>query len=132
MSGNDSPPHILVLDGDASAAQVTRAGVERAVRGANVVVASTPEAAWASAQEFPPDILVIDPVPAELASAWLIQNIKTACPGVYIIVLASAPTRTVRRNGRGSAVDIYLEKPAPLPILVQAIRAALQSKDTIV
>ena len=122
----DPPSVILILDADAGAAQVTRAGVERAVAGASVTVVATPEAAWSSAHRRPPHVLIIDPTPAELASVWLIENIKVAYPGIHIIVLASGPTRSLRRNGHRSAVDVFLDKPVPLPILVQAVRTALR------
>src|SRR4051812_40683506 len=92
----DSPLHILILDANASAALVTRAGVQRVVPQASIASESTPENAWASAQTHKPDLLILDPAPAELASAWLVQNIKTAYPDIHIIVLASAPTSTLR------------------------------------
>lgn len=130
MLDYDSLPRILILDANASAAQVTRAGVQRAVPQASIAVEATPENAWINAQREPPDLLIIDPVPAELASAWLIQTIKATYPSSRVIVLASAPTSAIRRNGGRVAIDVYLEKPAPLSALMQAVQKVLESKST--
>lgn len=119
------PPHVLVLDADASAAQVTRAGVARVLPDATLAVEANAEKGWQSAQAHWPDVLIIDPAPHNMASAWFIQAFKSAQPNGVVIVLASAPTPTLRRTMHRLGVDVYLEKPVTLRVLQHEVKAAL-------
>lgn len=119
-------PHVLILDADLSAAQVTRAGIQRAWPDATLAIEPDPESGWRSVQDHQPDILIIDPAPQGLASAWLVQAFKQLCPRGHVIVLSSAPTPGLRWNKRQAYIDAYLEKPAPLAQIVQEVRAALE------
>lgn len=118
-------PHILILDGDAVAAQVTQAGVARALPEATLDVVSDVDHGWASCQQTRPDAMIIDPAPHNLASAWLIQAFKAENPDAPVIVLASAPTPSLRRTLYRLGVDVYLEKPVTLSILLRELLASL-------
>lgn len=117
--------HILIMDADPGAAQVTRAGVERALPGATLDVEADADHGWHSVQRHCPDALIIDPAPHNLASAWLIQALKSVNPDAPVIVLASAPTPSLRRTLHRVGVDVYLEKPVPLSILLSELQASL-------
>jgi DNA-binding NarL/FixJ family response regulator len=60
-----------------------------------------------------------------MAAAWLIQAFKTARPHGLVIVLASAPTPSLRRTMHRLGVDVYLEKPVTLGVLQREVKAAL-------
>jgi DNA-binding response OmpR family regulator len=119
-------PHILIVDTDASAARITRAGVERMAPDVTIAVEADAEGARRSLYHHPPDILIIDPPRHSLAGMHLIRDLKAAFPAVGVIVLASAPSPTLRREMLLLGVDVYLEKPALLAHLVDAVRATLQ------
>jgi DNA-binding NarL/FixJ family response regulator len=119
-------PHILIVDSDFAAAQVTSAMLARAVPIAIVSVESDFAAARRSMQGHPPDVLIVDPVLHRPESIWLVQYLKTKHPDAHIIVIASAPTPALRREMEGLGVDAYLEKPALLPLLLQQLLAALR------
>lgn len=76
-----------------------------------------------------PDVLIIDPTPYGLASAWLIQALKGQCPHACVIILASARTPGMRRDLRRLGVDAYLEKPASLAEIIAQVNAALPGTD---
>lgn len=118
-------PHILILDADATSAQVTRAGLERALPGVTLAVETNPECGWISMKHHRPDVLIIDPAPYGLASAWLIQALKGQCVHACVIILASARTPGLRRDLRRLNVDAYIEKPASLSEIIAIVNAAL-------
>lgn len=121
------PPHILIIDSDASAAQITRAGVERIVPEATLAVEPDPEQGWLSVQRHCPDVMIIDPPQHPLTAGRLIQHLKLICPAAQVIVLASEPTPALRRTLQRSGADAYLAKPVPLAILMQAVHQAIET-----
>jgi DNA-binding NarL/FixJ family response regulator len=119
-------PHILIVESDIAAAQVTSAMLARAVPTAILSVESDFAAARRSMQSHPPEVLIVDPVRHRPESIWLVQHLKTEHPDARIIVIASAPTPALRREMEGLGVDAYLEKPALLSLQLQQVLAALQ------
>jgi len=120
------PLHILIVDADRSAAQVTRAAVARSLPAATVTVTTDPAHAWTRPHPEPLDVLIIDPPSRRPTGTQLIRRAQAIWPGVLVIVLASAPTPALRRDLRDLAVDAYLEKPALLPVVLTALHTALQ------
>jgi DNA-binding response OmpR family regulator len=120
-------PHILIVDSDRSAAEVTRAVVVRALPEATVAVAPTFERAQLSMQGQRPDALIIDPAPQSRDGTRLIEQFKAMCPSAPIIVVASMPTPALRRTMADLRVDTYLEKPALLPLLRNQLHALVQN-----
>lgn len=119
-------PHILIVDADASAAHVTAAVIQRIAPDATVTVEHTPAQAWLSFQRAPPDALIVDPASHGLTGPLLIQLLKQECPQARIIVVAPEPTPALRRKMHEFNVDAYLEKPAPLSLLIDHLRAVFQ------
>ena len=119
-------PHILIVDPDASAAQVTDAIVRRVTPDATVTVAPDPERGWLSLMRHQPDVLIIDPAPYNPAGGRLVELVKERFPASCVIVLASAPTAPLRRRMLLLGVDAYLEKPVPLPLLVERLGDLIQ------
>ena len=118
--------HILIVDADRNAAQVTRAAVARSLPTATVTMTSDPALAWARSGLEPLDVLIIDPPSRRSVGTQLIRRARATWPGVLIIVRASAPTPALRRDLQELAVDVYLEKPALLPAVLSALHDALQ------
>ena len=118
-------PHILIVDPDASAARITRAGVERVVPDATVTVEPNPDRGWHSVQRRCPDVLIIDPPQHIVTTVRLIQDLKQLAPQAQVIVLTSAPTPTLRRTLQRLGADAYLAKPAPLPVLMEVLQHAV-------
>jgi CheY-like chemotaxis protein len=110
------PLHILLVDPDPGAAQVTAALVLRAAPEARLT--REPDALRALQQlpQLRPDVLIVDPSPAPLAGLELIRLARTLQPAAQIIVLPSQPTLRLRRQMDEFGVAHYLEKPAPLPL----------------
>lgn len=119
-------PHILIVESDVAAAQVTSAMLARAVPTAIVSVESNFEAARRSVQCHLPDVLIVDPVRHRLESIWLVQYLKTEHPDACVIVIASAPTPALRREMECLGVDAYLEKPELLSLQIQQLLAGLR------
>lgn len=121
--------HILLVDADAGAAQITGAIVQRSAPEATLRIEPTISSGWASAQHGPPDVLIVDPAPYGQSGLRLIQDCKALQPAMRVIVLASAPTPSLRQRMQGLGVDLYLEKPAPLALLSDTLKAALHGDD---
>ena len=119
-------PHILIVESDVAAAQVTSAMLARAVPTAIVSVESDFAAARRSMQSHPPDVLIVDPVRHRPESIWLVQHLKMKHPDAHVIIIASTPTPALRREMEGLGVDAYLEKPELLSLQIQQLLAALR------
>jgi CheY-like chemotaxis protein len=119
-------PHILVVDADASAAQVTGAVVTQVAPRAHITVAPSLIEGLQRMRHERPDVLLIDPARQGRTVARAIQDIKDIHRGMYIIVLASIPTPTLRRSMQQLGVDVYLEKPVLLPLFIKEMSAALE------
>ncbi len=122
-----SPPHILIIDADSSAAHATRTLVERVEPLAILAVESTAERGRLSIAQHAPDILIIDPSPYNHADEQLIQDLKELAPSVSVIVLTSASTHALRRRMKQLGVDLYVEKPVPPAALIETLRALIEA-----
>ena len=118
--------HVLIVDADASAAQVTAAGVMRALPDASLTIVPSPERGRGSLQCLQPDVLIVDPSPHTLAAMSLIRLAKAEYPACCVVVLTSAPRPALRRDLMRLGVDVYVEKPAPLELLMRQLRAITQ------
>ena len=119
-------PHILIVESDDAAAQVTSAMLARAVPTAIVSVESDFAAAQRSMQSHPPDVLIVDPVLHRPESIWLVGHLKTKHPDAHVIIIASTPTPALRREMERLGVDAYLEKPELLSLQIKQLLAALR------
>ena len=118
--------HVLIVDADASAAQVTAAGVMRALPDASLTIVPSPERGRSSLRCLQPDVLIVDPSPNTLTAMALIRLVKAEYPACCVVVLTSAPRPVLRRDLMRLGVDVYVEKPAPLELLIQQLRAVTQ------
>lgn len=117
--------HILIVDADASAAQVTRAFVHRIAPDATVAIEQTPEHARRLIENSQPDVLIIDPIHHSPTSYRLIHQLRQKSPSARIVVLASKPTPTLRATMQALHVDAYLEKTAALPLLMTSLQVVI-------
>lgn len=122
-----NPPHILIIDADASAAQVTRSLVLRVNPSATWSIEPTAERGSRSADAHPPDVLIIDPNPIDMEATRLMQHVRSDCPDARIIVLSSSTTPTLRRYMYEIGADLFFEKPSAPAGLFAGLRMALQS-----
>lgn len=121
-------PQVLVVDPDTSAAQITSAVVQRIAPTAVVVCVRSPEEGWAHAQRDRPDVLIIDPSPHGAAGRLLMELCRDASPATRIVVLASAPTPSLRTRAAQLKVESYIEKPAAPALLIDQLRGVLQQE----
>ncbi|HEY0603591.1 MAG TPA: hypothetical protein VGD58_11805 [Herpetosiphonaceae bacterium] len=119
--------HVLIIDADSGAAATTCAVVQRRIPNASIVCEATPERGWSSAQHTPPDLLLIDPAPYPSTGSLLIQLCHEWWPDIRVLVLASAPVSSVRRQH--FQADAYLEKPASPARVLEAIVDLLQKSE---
>lgn len=117
--------HILIIDPDAAAAQVTCARIARLAPWATFAIEANPESAWNSAQQQTPDIVLIDPAKHRLHCPLLIQLIKETYPATGIVVLDSRPTPSSRRSLQALGVDLYLDKGASMSLLGDRLSSML-------
>jgi DNA-binding response OmpR family regulator len=120
-------PHVLIIDADGSAAQVTSAIVSRTAPEAIVRIAPAAEPIELRVQGRYPDVLIIDPAPYDLAGVRLIRELKAARADSRVIVVTSSATPAFRRIIAELKVDAYLEKPVLLSLFRQQLRALLRN-----
>ncbi len=118
--------HILIVDVDAAAAQVTRARIARLVPDATLTIEPSPERGRLYVQHRRPDVLIIDPSPRNLECGLLIKFVKETYPGACVIVLTSEPMPGLRSRMCQLGVDVYLEKSVALPSLVDVLSTAVR------
>jgi DNA-binding response OmpR family regulator len=123
-------PHILIVDADTSAAEVTGAIVARAVPEATVAIVPIGARVTLDGHGHAPDMLIIDPSPHSVDSAQLIRQLKAARADMRVIVIASTPTPALRRMMTELQVDAYLEKPVLLSLFHNQLRALLRNDAT--
>lgn len=122
-----TPPHILIIDPDSSAANVTRTLIEHVEPLATLAVEATAERGRLSIQQRMPSIVVIDPSPYNRSDEQLVLELKAQSPGVRVIVLTSASTHALRRRMQEIGADLYIEKPAAPTVLISGLRALIES-----
>lgn len=120
--------HILIIDADASAAYITRACVQRVAPEAICTIGLGSTSGVHDAREHP-DVVIVDPPCHSLAAIRLVRSLKEVHPQAHVIVLASAPTPTLRRDMQHLGVDAYIEKPAPLAEIVVALTTCIERLD---
>lgn len=118
-------PHVLIIDADPDAAQVTSAWVQRLAPAATVESAPTPDHAWRRVLRTPPDVLIVDPCPNKLDDLLFVQVCRARWPAVRVVVLASCPTPSLRSEVKRLGVDMYGEKPAALSLLRESFQKVL-------
>jgi DNA-binding NarL/FixJ family response regulator len=119
--------HMLIVDSDTIAAEVTRAIVSRAVPEATVAIAPVAADGALNMHGNFPDVLIIDPSPHAVHGTQLIGQLKAARADARVIVIASTPTPALRRRVAELRVDAYLEKPVLLSLLMDQLRTLLRN-----
>jgi len=105
---------ILIFDGDPAAALVTQHGLQRLQPNSEVSTATSAGDAWLSCLHQSVDLLIIDPSPANSASAALIKALRTDRPDTDVLVLTAYDTPRLRAQMRALGVVHYLAKPVDL------------------
>ncbi len=123
--------HILIVDADARAAAATCALVQRVAPAATLACEHMPYGGWLHAQQMMPDVLIIDPSTQGPAGMLVIHLCKEHNPNLRVIVLAAAPTPTLRRQLQHMGITTYGEKPAASEFLVGQLRADLHESGTV-
>jgi DNA-binding NarL/FixJ family response regulator len=125
--------HIQIVDGDPTAALVTRLGLEARLKGeAEISIATL------SQQDQPPqhhlnghgnghevDLLIVDPGAQFQAATRLVRTLRTDCPCTPVLVLTAYDSPLLRTQMRSLGVRQYLAKPIDLLDLEQAVRDLL-------
>lgn len=120
--------HILVLDGDVSAAHVTQYGLRHAFGDlVYVTLAATAAAAYEICATQVVHLAIIDPAGSHHELHGLVQHLRREQPSIEVLVLASYDTPRVRRDMRALGVNHYLAKPVDLPTLTAEVRLLLQT-----
>lgn len=119
------PLHILIVDPDKSAAEVTSAVIQRLAPDAALAITRSLDDAAAQITRRPPDVLIIDPSPYRLAGTQMLQQIRRDHPSLRMIVVASAPSSALRAKMHNLGVDGYLEKPVLLEQVAQELNGVL-------
>ena len=117
--------HILIIDADTAAAQVTRSLVTRVCPEALVLIAPSSARAAPIVQAQLPQILIIDPGRDQLADERFIRAFKATNPGALIIALTATPPARLLRQLRALGVDTLLEKSATPAALLRDLQSAL-------
>ncbi len=119
------PPSIMIIDPDFGSAQTTQAGILRGLPSVTTTIATQVDRSWPTSTDLRPDVVILDPSPYSLSGMRLIQRLHEFSPRIAIVVLASTPTPALRQIARELEVEVYLEKPTPLPTLLAHLEQLL-------
>ncbi|HWQ11852.1 MAG TPA: response regulator [Roseiflexaceae bacterium] len=118
--------HILIVDGDPSAALVTQRGLQLLLgESAQVDIAPTPGAAWLRCIRDGADLVIVDPSPQSRGAAALVKALHDERPSIPVLVLTAYDTPRLRAQMRALGVRHYLAKPIDLLELQQTVNGAL-------
>jgi two-component system, OmpR family, response regulator len=124
-----SNTHILIVDGDPTAALVTQRGLQRLLdAGADVQIAPTPGAAWLRCLREQVDLVIIDPNPQSGSASALIKALHSDRPDVPVVVLTAYDTPRLRSQMRTLGVRSYLAKPVDIEDLGLAVKVVMGSE----
>jgi len=123
MTMATSTPRILVVDDDATVAEVVSRYLER--EGFEVEALGDGERALASALTDPPDLVVLDVMLPGLDGLEVCRRLRALAP-VPVIMLTARGTEADRVIGLELGADDYLAKPFSPKELVARVRAVLR------
>jgi DNA-binding NarL/FixJ family response regulator len=89
-----------------------------------VASAATGGEAVELADRFRPDVVVVDPEPAEANAADATREILLRHPGTHVLVLTAAPHGTLAAETLAAGARTCLAKSVAYTAIVQAIRVA--------
>lgn len=119
--------HVLIIDADPSAAQVTCATIKHLVPDTVCSVADNPVQGWLRLRQQPADLLIIDPARYPQVGQRLLELVGDTLPQVQVAVLSSTTTpATSRLPGVGTYLDKALS-PGMLRIKLRALLQAVAS-----
>jgi two-component system, OmpR family, response regulator len=120
--------HVLIVDGDPTAALVTQRGLQRLLdTGADVQIAPTPGAAWLHCLREHIDVVIIDPNPDHGPASALLKALHADRPDVPVVVLTAYDTPRLRSQMRALGVRSYLAKPVDIEELGQAVKVVMSN-----
>jgi DNA-binding NarL/FixJ family response regulator len=125
--------YIQIVDGDPTAALVTRLGLEARLKGEAEISVATFSYQDQSPQHYlngnghrhEVDLLIVDPGAQFQAATKLVRTLRTDCPCTPVLVLTAYDSPLLRKQMRSLGVRQYLAKPIDLLDLEQAVRELL-------
>lgn len=120
-------PHILVVDQNNSAAQVTRSLMQHVLSTANIEIVSPNMLLPKGCRAAPLDMLIIDPVGINEANMQQLRALQHSQPALFVMVLTSEPQARRVRQLRGLKVDALLEKGDSPAALLSQLRSVAHS-----
>jgi DNA-binding NarL/FixJ family response regulator len=126
--------HIQIVDGDPTAALVTRLGLEARLKGeAEISVATLSQQDQSPQHHFnngngtghEADLLIVDPGAQFQAATRLVRTLRAICPYTPMLILTAYDSPLLRTQMRSLGVQQYLAKPIDLLDLEQAVRELL-------
>jgi len=120
---------IYIVDDDPTAALITQRGVQATLGDRfNVVVASSPNAAWLACATGNVDLLIVDPSPHASGVLSLLRAVKAFRPNIPVLILTAYDTPGLRAKMRDLAVERYVAKPIELRELLPIVTAVLPAE----
>ena len=116
-------PHLLLVTDEAPALRWLPDWLSGI--GYSVVPAQTPEAARGAMSPVP-DIILIDAVLEQTDGYALCQDLRTAWPDSFMVMMSARPGRIARLKAKAAGADAWLLKPFALADL----QAILKGRET--
>jgi DNA-binding NarL/FixJ family response regulator len=125
--------YIQIVDGDPTAALVTRLGLEARLKGEAEISVAPLLQQDQSPQHHPNgngaghevDLLIVDPGAQFQAATRLVRTLRTDCPYTPVLILTAYDSPLLRTQMHSLGVRQYLAKPIDLLDLEQVVRELL-------
>lgn len=126
-AGTIMVPHILILDQDKIAAQVTRSLVWHVLPGAHIYIVPPNMLLPDMYTEAPIDVLIIDPAGANEVRVQQLRVLQQRQPALVVVVLTSEPPARCIRQLHDVQVYALLEKGDSPAVLINHLRCLVHS-----
>ena len=120
---------ILVVEDDETLAMGLTSALEH--EQFHVTHVDNGEAALASVEDDPPDILVLDVMLPGMDGLTVLRRVKTEHPELPVILLTARAAEADRVSGLEAGADDYVVKPFSLRELIARVRARLRTRPAI-
>jgi two-component system OmpR family response regulator len=119
-----TPPRVLVVDDEASLAEVLASVLQR--EGWNSRAVYDGSSAIREARDFQPDAVVLDMMLPDLDGLEVLRKIRAIDPGVLVLFLTARDTVEDRVAGITAGGDDYVTKPFSLEEVLARVRGLLR------
>ncbi len=124
QGGHMQRPRLLLVDDEKEAVDLVKKSILRRIE-AEVDSAYSGDEAIKHAQEFKPDVILLDVMMPKKSGLDVLPEIREACPGARIVMVSAWASSEVAAKAAAFGVKDYITKPCDPDTLVEHLKMIL-------